>query len=226
MDRLPAMQALGDELNKLRTIQQILALDHEKGVREAELAEADGFLAEAEEDLSEAQAKFAAEQPNAAIAIINDLGNTVDIHPNRKQAVAQRLALHAFKRLYGYTHIQDNSPTLKDWRIEGDKFILSFRDVKRFYVYNMDRSLKTGFEICGADGAWKSADIQNFRVTKTRRGKESRQGELVGTEVVVSSKDVPQPVRLRYLHSAPWFGALYNEVNLPVGAFHVGKEGN
>ena len=172
--------------------------------------------------LQEAQAKFAAEQPNAAIAIINDLGNTADIHPNRKQAVAQRLALHAFKRLYGYTHIQDNSPTLKDWRIEGDKFILSFRDVKRFYVYNMDRSLKTGFEICGADGAWKPADIQNFRVTKTRRGKESRQGELVGTEVVVSSKDVPQPVRLRYLHSAPWFGALYNEVNLPVGAFHVG----
>ena len=176
--------------------------------------------------LQEAQAKFAAEQPNAAIAIINDLGNTADIHPNRKQAVAQRLALHAFKRLYGYTHIQDNSPTLKDWRIEGDKFILSFRDVKRFYVYNMDRSLKTGFEICGADGEWKPADIQNFRVTKGRKGGERRQGELVGTEVVVSSKDVPKPVRLRYLHSAPWFGALYNEVNLPVGAFHVGKEGN
>ena len=54
-------------------------------------------------------------------------------------------------------------------------------------------------------------------------GNERRHGELVGTEVVVSAKDVPQPVRLRYLHSAPWFGALYNEVNLPVGAFHVGK---
>ena len=172
--------------------------------------------------LQEVQAQFAAEQPNAAIAITSDLGNADDIHPNRKQTVAQRLALHAFKRLYGYSHIQDNSPTLKDWRIEGDRFILSFRDVKRFYVYNMDRSLKTGFELCGADGEWKPAEIQNFLVTKDRNGKELRHGELVGTEVVVSAKGVAKPVRLRYLHSAPWFGALYNEVNLPVGAFHVG----
>ena len=172
--------------------------------------------------LQEAQAKFAAEQPNAAIAIINDLGNNVDIHPNRKQTVAQRLALHAFKRLYGYKDIQDNSPTLKSWKIEGDKFILSFRDVKRFYVYNMDRSLKVGFEICGADGVWKPADIQNFRVSKEKHGKERRHGELVGTDVIVSAKGVEKPVKLRYLHSEPWYGALYNEVNLPVGAFHVG----
>ena len=125
-------------------------------------------------------------------------------------------------RVYGYDHIQDNSPTLKGWRIEGDRFVLSFRDVKRFYVYNMDRSLKTGFEICGEDGEWKSADIQNFRVTK-HKGKDQRLGELVGTDVVVSAKGVANPVRLRYLHSAPWLGALYNEVNLPVGAFHIGK---
>ena len=173
--------------------------------------------------LQEAQAKFAAEQPNAAIAIINDLGNTVDIHPNRKQTVAQRLALHAFKRLYGYAHIQDNSPTLKNWRIEGDRFILTFRDAKRLYVYNMDRSLKAGFEICGADGEWKPAEIRNFLERKDRKGRIQRQGELTGVEVVVSAKGVEHPVGLRYLHSAPWFGALYNEVNLPVGAFHVGK---
>ena len=173
--------------------------------------------------LQEAQARFAAEQPNAAMAVISDLGNPADIHPNRKQTVAQRLALHAFKRLYGYANIQDNSPTLKDWRIEGDRFILSFRDVKRFYVYNLDRSLKTGFEICGEDGVWHPADIQNFRVTKDGDGKEYRHGELTGTDVIVAAKGVARPVRLRYLHSAPWFGALYNEVNLPVGTFHVGK---
>ena len=50
----------------------------------------------------------------------------------------------------------------------------------------------------------------------------SRLGELVGTEIVVSAKGVDKPVKLRYLHSEPWYGALYNEVNLPVGAFHVG----
>ena len=172
--------------------------------------------------VQEAQAQFAAEQPNAAMAVINDLGNIVDVHPNRKQTVAQRLALHAFKRLYGYTHIQDNSPTLKSWRIEGNKFILSFNDAKRFYVYNPDRSLKVGFEVCGADGKWQPAEIENFKVDK-EGGKEYRYGELVGTDVIVSAKGVEKPVKLRYLHSSPWYGALYSEVNLPVGAFHIGE---
>lgn len=171
--------------------------------------------------LQEAQTAFAAEQPNAAIAIINDLGNLADIHPNRKQTVAQRLALHAFKRLYGYADIRADSPMLEKWRIEGDRFILSFRNVERFYVYNPDRSLKVGFEICGEDGVWKPADIVNFRVTKDRKGREQRHGELDGRDVVVSAKGVSAPKRLRYLHSSPWYGALYSEVNLPVGAFHI-----
>ena len=171
--------------------------------------------------LQEAQAQFESEQPNAAMAVINDLGTIGDYHPIRKQLVAQRLALHALKRLYGYTDIQDNSPTLKSWRIEGNRFILSFNDVKRFYVYNPDKSLTVGFEVCGADGKWQPAEIENFKVNK-EGGKEYRYGELVGTDVIVSSKDVPTPVKLRYLHSSPWTGTLFSEVNLPVGAFHIG----
>lgn len=171
--------------------------------------------------LQEAQAQFEAEQPNAAMSVINDLGTIGDYHPIRKQLVAQRLALHALKRLYGYTNIQDSSPTLKSWRIEGNKFILSFNDVKRFYVYNPDKSLKVGFEVCGADGKWQPAEIENFKVNK-EGDREYRYGELVGTDVIVSSKDVPKPVKLRYLHSSPWTGTLFSEVNLPVGAFHVG----
>ena len=170
--------------------------------------------------LQEAQARFESEQPNAAMAVINDLGTIGDYHPVRKQLVAQRLALHALKRLYGYANIQDNSPTLKSWRIEGDRFILSFKDVKRFYVYNPDRSLKVGFEICGADGKWQPAEIANFKVDVSG-GREYRHGELVGTDVIVFAKGVDRPVGLRYLHSAPWHGALYSEVNLPVGAFHI-----
>ena len=171
--------------------------------------------------LQEAQAKFVSEQPNAAMAVINDLGTIGDYHPVRKQLVAQRLALHALKRLYGYENIQDNSPTLKSWKIEGDKFILSFNYVKRFYVYNPDRSLDAGFEVCGADGQWKQAMIENFKMSK-EGNRERRNGELVGTDVIVSAKGVEKPVKLRYLHSSPWHGSLYSEVNLPVGAFHVG----
>ena len=54
-------------------------------------------------------------------------------------------------------------------------------------------------------------------------GKDYRYGELVGTDVIVSAKGVEKPEKLRYLHSSPWYGALYSEVNLPVGAFHIGE---
>ena len=35
-------------------------------------------------------------------------------------------------------------------------------------------------------------------------------------------RSVPLFMALRYLFSRPWFGALYNEANLPLGAFHIG----
>ena len=38
----------------------------------------------------------------------------------------------------------------------------------------------------------------------------------------MAALDVPKPVKLRYLHSSPWTGTLFSEVNLPVGAFHIG----
>ena len=171
--------------------------------------------------IQEAQAQFAAEEPNAAMAVINDLGNLRDIHPNEKELVAKRLALHALKRDYGFTEIEDDSPTLKSWKIEGDKFVLEFDHAKGLYVYNADRSLANGFEIAGDDGKFVPAKIQNAVASK-RDGKPVYLGTLDGPRIVVSAPGVTEPKKLRYLYSSPWFGAIYNEVNLPLGAFHIG----
>jgi hypothetical protein len=43
-----------------------------------------------------------------------------------------------------------------------------------------------------------------------------------GSEIVVAADGVAEPKKLRYLYSAPWFGSLYGESGLPVGAFHIG----
>ena len=171
--------------------------------------------------IQEAQAKFAATEKNAAMAVINDVGNLHDIHPNDKRTVAKRLSLHALKRNYGWKNVQNESPTLKSWRIEGGKFILSFNDAEGFYVYNPDRSLTTGFEICGADGVWKPAKISNFKAS-FNKGKKRYNGPVDGKELVVEAEGVAEPKKLRYLYSAPWFGSLYAESGLPVGAFHIG----
>ena len=171
--------------------------------------------------IQEAQSQFVAEEKNAAMAVINDLGNLHDIHPNEKELVAKRLALHALKRDYGFTEIEDCSPVLKDWKVEGDRFVLTFAHAKGFYVYNADRSLANGFEIAGADGAFKPAKIVNAVASK-RNGKATYSGTIEGVKIVVAADGVKEPKKLRYLYSSPWFGSIYNEVNLPLGAFHIG----
>lgn len=172
-------------------------------------------------EFQQAQAKFAAEEPNAGMAVINDLGNLTDIHPNEKMTVAKRLAVHALRRDYGFDGIRADSPTLKGWELEKDRVVLSFRDVKEFYVYNEQyASTSNGFEICGADGVWKPAQIVNFRGVE-RHGKPRLLGNVNGNRIVLSTEGIVRPRGVRYLYARPWHGSIYSEVNLPLGSFAI-----
>ena len=118
--------------------------------------------------------------------------------------------------------MRDESPTLKSWKIEGDKFVLSFNDAEGWYIYNPDRSMRTGFEICGADGKWMPAKIVNLIESKDRKGKPQFNGPVKGKELIVVADGVAEPKKLRYLYSSPWFGSVYSDACLPLGAFHIG----
>ena len=176
--------------------------------------------------IQEAQAQFAREQPKSGMAVINDVGNLSDIHPNEKGTVGLRLARMALKRDYGFTEIEDCSPTLKAWRIEDDSFVLDFNHAKRLYVYTRNYSADAPFEVAGADGVFKPAKIANAIEERIKTGgggvRTEYRGRIDGgTRLIVKSDEVRQPVRLRYCHSYPWLGTVYNEANLPLGAFHV-----
>ena len=158
------------------------------------------------------QAKFAAEEPNAKMAVINDRGNVNDIHPNDKETVGQRLALLALKHDYGFDSLKADSPTVKTARVEGGNIVVELEHAQSLYIYNPDKSLRAGLEVCGEDGEWKPGEIRNLAGT---------QGDIAGARLVVGADDVPAPRKLRYLHSRPWFGCIYNEANLPMGAFEV-----
>ncbi len=174
-------------------------------------------------NIQEAQAQFDAEEANAGMAVINDVGNLKDIHPNDKRTVAKRLAAHALKRDYGFTDLHDNSPTLKSWKIDGNKFVLTFNDAEEWYIYNPDRSVQTGFEVAGADGTFVQAKIENIVWRQNALKKQESDGNIKGTDLIVSADGVTAPKKLRYLYSSPWFGCLYNESCLPLGAFHIGE---
>ena len=167
-------------------------------------------------EIQQAQKKFAAEEGNAAIAVLADVGNLRDIHPNNKEIVAKRLALHALKNDYGFGKVRPNSPTLKSWKVENGAMVLSFNDARGWYVYEADRSVAPNFEIAGPDNKFVPAKLANV----------DGNGRVRGADLVVSAEDVKEPCRLRYLYKSPFTGTLYNDVSLPLGSFEVDARTN
>ena len=168
-----------------------------------------------------AQNKFCAEEKNAAIAVTADVGNFDDIHPNDKEIVSKRLAVHALKRDYGFAILEDDSPVLKSASFADGKATLVFDNVKDWYVYAPDRSRKPAFELAGADGKWCDAVVANYRKGKDKNGNECDTDYIDGAEIVLSSEGVPEPVKVRYMGKPRTAGTLYNEASLPLGPFET-----
>jgi len=171
--------------------------------------------------LCAAQEKFVDEEKNAALAVTADVGNFDDIHPNDKEIVAKRLVVHALKRDYGLAIPQDNSPRFKSVKFDGAKAVLSFDNVKDWYVYAPNRSQEAAFEVAGADGAWQPAKIVNYRKGKDRQGKECDTDFIDGAQIVVASDKVAAPVKVRYMAKPRTAGTMYNEASLPLGVFET-----
>lgn len=129
----------------------------------------------------EAQFKVACEVPNTALAVTYDTGEWNDIHPLNKKDIAHRLFLGARKLVYGEKVIS-SGPLYKDMKIEGDKIILTFTETGSGLTSNGE-PLKH-FAIAGEDRTfvWANAVIK-------------------GNKVIVSCKDVPRPVSVRYAWS-------------------------
>ncbi len=168
------------------------------------------------------QARFEREEKNAAMIVLSDAGNIHDIHPNDKQTVAERLALHALRRDYGF-ELRDNSPTLREWRIEGDAFVMTFNDADGWFAYSDKPAGAKGFEIAGEDGVYKPAEVRNYMMVPDKKDPSGKSVRYLIHEnkLVVSAEGVKEPKRLRYLFTAPWKGTLYNESCLPLGPFEI-----
>ena len=99
--------------------------------------------------LREAQRLTAKADARAELAVINDLGETVDIHPLRKKEVAERIGL-CFDRLI-YNNKVKLSPEVVSAEVQGDKVILT-----------LDQPVQAGtffdFELAGADGRFVNTD--------------------------------------------------------------------
>ena len=130
--------------------------------------------------IREAQLQAFKNIPNTALAVNYDIGEWNDIHPLNKKTLAQRLFLGARKLVYG-EKITASGPIYKDMKISGNKIIITFTETgKGLAIRGGEKALKH-FAIAGDDQKFVWADAV-----------------IKGNTVVVSSKDVPQPVAVRY----------------------------
>ncbi|MDR0538699.1 MAG: sialate O-acetylesterase [Tannerellaceae bacterium] len=135
------------------------------------------------------------------LAVTIDLGEWNDVHPLNKKDVANRLALLARKFIYGEKTLIAEGPVFTTSEIQGNTIILSFADGTNDLL-PVDHL--RGFFIAGADGIYKEA-----KATITE-----------GSKVIVQSKNVPQPLHVRYAWANnPQEANLRNRSGLPASPF-------
>lgn len=140
--------------------------------------------------------------PKTGMAVINDIGDEKDIHPRNKRDVGNRLARWALARDYG-KDVVVCGPLYAGSAVDGGKVRVKFDHAKG--LQSRDGGPLKRFEIAGADQKWFWADAV-----------------IDGEAVVVSSKDVPKPVAVRYAWASNPTGAnLVNGEGLPASLFRT-----
>lgn len=140
--------------------------------------------------------------PKTGMAVAIDAGEWNDIHPLDKKDVGDRLALLAEKIAYGDQNLVASGPIYKSADVKGDKIIINFDSDGSGLIAKGGGTL-TQFAIAGADKKYVWADAV-----------------IEGDKVIVSNKDVPNPMYVRYAWADNPEGAnLYNKENLPASPF-------
>jgi sialate O-acetylesterase len=139
--------------------------------------------------------------PYTAMVTARDLGS--GIHPVNKSGYGARAARVALGFAYDRS-LEIYGPLYQSHQVEGDKIRICFSHVGQGLTARHDESLQ-GFSIAGEDRQFHWADV-----------------EIDGDCVVVSCKEVPTPVAVRYAwgKSSPWAN-LFNKDGLPALTFRT-----
>ena len=164
--------------------------------------------------------------PFTGQAILTDAGESHNIHPRDKKTPGERLAAIALANVYG-KKVPFAGPQAANVRTEGNKIIVEFKNVesgltavelpaeydvdsrdnavvkKAKLIRNSPETQVEGFAVCGKDGKYFWAD----------------EAVIVGNTVVISSKNVAEPVGVRFAWSANPTMNLYNKAGFPAVPF-------
>ncbi|RZO17086.1 MAG: sialate O-acetylesterase [Verrucomicrobiaceae bacterium] len=167
--------------------------------------------------LREAQTQ-ALDIPGTGMAVITDIGAANDIHPKNKQDVGWRLAQWALHQTYGQKDLVPSGPLYKSHKVEGKTIRLSFDHVGSGLIIGKKNGLEPTAEV-------KDGKLEHFSIS----GKDNKwvwaDARIDGQTVIVESKEVTEPVAVRYGFTMnPAKANLYNKEGLPAGPFRTDTE--
>ncbi|MNL16412.1 hypothetical protein D3C87_1374520 [compost metagenome] len=149
--------------------------------------------------LRNSQRKVLSEVPKTGMVLTSDISDTIDIHPKNKKSVGIRLANLALAETYKVNSNLVNGPLFRDIKIEKNKVAVSFIYADGLYFKN---KTSNQFELAGADGIFYPAEAS-----------------IKNNEVILISKKVPNPTKVRFGWGNTIQSDLFNKVNLPASCF-------
>jgi sialate O-acetylesterase len=155
------------------------------------------------EYLREQQSVAAKTVPNTGMVVISDLvDNIKDIHPKDKLNVGKRLANYALAETYKQNMGAYKSPAYQSMQVEKGKVRLTFSDV----VSGLKCTAKTPekFLIAGADQKFVPATAK-----------------IDGKDIVLSSKEVKDPVAVRFCFDDTTMPDVFSSEGLPLAPFRT-----
>ena len=147
-----------------------------------------------------------------------------NIHYQNKLHPGMRLARWALAKDYG-RDIAYTGPIFEKCTIEGNKAVVSFEKGSRFGGLmvgskGMEKDSKEPGKFVEPARPTPSEKLNHFRLCGKDHKWQAAEAVIVGDTVVVTSKDVPQPVGVQYAYSAaPVNANLYNQAGLPATPF-------
>lgn len=140
---------------------------------------------------------------NVGMVVVTDLvDDTTDIHPKNKHDVGYRLANWALAETYHKSGIVYKSPAYRGMEIQKDKATLFFDNAPNGLM-TKDKNI-TALYIAGADKIFYPATAK-----------------IENDKLIVSAKQVPQPVAVRFSFTNAGVGNLFSNEGLPVAPFRT-----
>ena len=145
------------------------------------------------------QRKILKEVPKTGMVLTSDISDTIDIHPKNKKSVGIRLADLALAETYKTNHNLVNGPLFKEIKTNKNKVTVSFDYAEELYFKGKKSNQ---FEAAGTDGVFYPAEAS-----------------IKNNEVILTSKKVSNPVKVRFAWGNTIQSDLFNKVNLPASCF-------